>query len=106
MIDQSHNLKDPIEALLQTVDQLQRAHAKSLLVDRAALTAHQEANDVLLAESVLQAAFSTDVGPLVAEARRRQAGAIDPLAVFRASGYRGQKREERAAAAYAPPQSL
>jgi L-rhamnose isomerase/sugar isomerase len=106
MIDQSSNLKDPIEALLQAVDQLQRAYARALIVDRAALAEYQQSNDVLLAESTLQRAFSTDITPLVAEARRRQGGALDPVSVFRASGYRRQKRAERTAAVYAPPQSL
>jgi L-rhamnose isomerase/sugar isomerase len=106
MIDQSHNLKDPIEDLLQTVDQLQRAYAKALLVDRNALAEYQQTNDVLLAERTLQLAFSTDVTPIVAEARRRQGGALDPVAAFRTSGYRAQTREQRAAAVYAPPQSL
>lgn len=106
MIDQSHNLKDPIEALLQTVDQLQRAYAKALLVDHAALAHYQETNDVLMAEATLQRAFETDVTAIVAEARRRQGGALDPVSTFRESGYRARKREERSAAAYAPPQSL
>lgn len=106
MIDQSSNLKDPIESLLQTVDQLQRAYTRALIVDRNALGEYQQSNDVLLAETTLQRAFSTDVRPLVAEARRRRGGAIDPVAAFRASGYRAHKREERAAAGYAPPQGL
>lgn len=106
MIDQSHNLKDPIEALLQTVDQLQSAYARALLVDRAALGAHQESNDVLMAETTLQRAFQCDVSPLVAEARRRQGGALDPIGAFRESGYRARMARERLAAAYAPPRSL
>jgi L-rhamnose isomerase/sugar isomerase len=106
MIDQSHNLKDPVEALLQTVDQLQRAHAKALLVDREALAGYQESNDVLMAESMLQRAFAADVGPLVAEARRRQGAALDPVAAFRASGYRARKAAERPIGSYLPPQSL
>jgi L-rhamnose isomerase / sugar isomerase len=106
MIDQSHNLKDPVEALLQTVDQLQRAYARALLVDRVALEEYQQGNDVLMAEMVLQRAFSTDVGPIVAEARRRGGGALDPVATFRASGYRAAMADERAAGTYVPPQSL
>jgi L-rhamnose isomerase/sugar isomerase len=106
MIDQSHNLKDPIEAFLQTVDQLQRAYAKALLVDRDALTRHQETNDVLMAERTLRRAYETDVSALVAEARRRQGGALDPVAAFRASGYRRAKHDERSEGEYAPPQSL
>ena len=106
MIDQSHNLKDPIEALLQTVEALQRSYAQALLVDRTALDAYQEQNDVLMAEYTLRRAYETDVAPLVAEARRRQGGAVDPLGAFRASGYRTDRKAERAALAYVPPGSL
>jgi L-rhamnose isomerase / sugar isomerase len=106
MIDQSHNLKDPIEALLQTVDQLQLACAKANLVDHAALHGHQESGDVLMAERTLKEAFETDVRPLVAEARRRSGGALDPVLAFRASQYRAQKARERVGATYVPPRSL
>ncbi len=106
MIDQSHNLKDPIEALLQTVDQLQRAYAKALLVDHEALAHYQETNDVLMAEMTLKAAFETDVGPLVAAARARGGGARNPVAAFRAAGYRAARSRERAGSVYVPPQSL
>jgi L-rhamnose isomerase/sugar isomerase len=106
MIDQSHNVKDPIEALLMTVDGLQRAYAKALLVDREALDGHQERNDVVMAEQVLRSAYETDVRPLVAEARRRRGGALDPLEAFRASGYRETVSRERAGDDFAPPQSL
>ena len=107
MIDQSHNIKDPVEDLLQTVDQLQRAYAKAQLVDHAALAAYQDAGDVVMAERALKDAFETDVRPLVAEARRRAGGALDPIATFRASGYRGQKAAERVATtSYEPPRSL
>lgn len=106
MIDQSHNLKDPIEALLQTVDQLQRAYAKALLVDRPALAHYQATNDVLMAEATLQRAFETDVTAVVAEARLRSAGALDPVAAYRTSGYRARNQDERSIVAYAPPQSL
>lgn len=106
MIDQSHNLKDPIEALLQTVHELQRAYAKALLVDRAALTGHQDAGDVLMAEMTLKLAYETDVAPLVAEARRRLGGALDPIAAFRASGYRQEAAARRGTGAYVPPKSL
>jgi len=106
MIDQSHNLKDPIEAFLQTVDQLQKAYAKALLVDRERLDEYQQRNDVLRAENTLKAAYETDVSALVAEARRRQGGALDPVDTFRASGYREAKHEERSEGEYTPPQSL
>jgi L-rhamnose isomerase/sugar isomerase len=106
MIDQSHNVKDPIEAFLQTVDQLQTAYAKALLVDRTALAEHQQANDALKAEETLKRAYQTDVSALVAEARRRQGGALEPVVAFRQSGYREQVAEARADEGYTPPQSL
>jgi L-rhamnose isomerase / sugar isomerase len=106
MIDQSHNLKDPIEALLQTVDQLQQAYAKALLVDHEALASYQDSTDVLMAERTLKEAFETDVRPLVAEARRRSGAALDPVAAFRSSGYRAHKAAERQASTYVPPRSL
>jgi L-rhamnose isomerase/sugar isomerase len=95
MIDQSHNIKDPIEDLLQTVDQLQLAYAKAQLVDHEALAGYQESGDVLLAERTLKDAFETDVRPLVAEARRRAGAALDPVLAFRASGYRARMAAER-----------
>ena len=102
MIDQSHNLKDPIEAMLQTVDQLQLAYAKALLVQHDLLAAHQQSGDVLMAERTLKEAFETDARPLVAEARRRAGGALDPVSSFRASGYRAQKTAERGGGGPAP----
>jgi L-rhamnose isomerase/sugar isomerase len=99
MIDQSHNLQDPIEALLQTVDQLQQAYAKACLVSPDLLGGYQDSGDVIMAERTLKRAYETDVRPLVAEARRRRGGALDPIATFRASGYRAQKANERPAAA-------
>jgi L-rhamnose isomerase/sugar isomerase len=95
-----------MEALLQTVDNLQRAYAKALLVDREALDHHQERNDVLMAEETLRTAFETDVRPLVAEVRRRGGGALDAVATFRASGYRAQVARARTRGDYVPPQSL
>ena len=98
MIDQSHNLKDPIEAMLQTVDQLQQAYAKACLVSHESLAQYQDEGDVIMAERTLKRAYETDVRPLVAEARRRRGGAIDPVTAFRESGYRAQKAIERPAA--------
>ena len=106
MIDQSHNIKDPIEALVMTVDSLQQSYAKALLVDRPALDQFQSDNDVILAERELQRAFQTDVRPLVREARRNKSGALNPLASFRQAGYRQSAAQVRTCAAYKPPQSL
>jgi L-rhamnose isomerase / sugar isomerase len=107
MIDQSHNLKDPIESLLQTVDQLQQAYAKAFLVDHEELASHQASGDVIMAERTLKRAYETDVRPLVAEVRRRRGGTLDPVVAFRASGYRAQKvRERPLTAATAAPTHL
>jgi len=95
MIDQSHNLKDPIEDLILSAVEIHRACVKALLVDRAALTHYQEINDVVMAERTLKTAFETDVSPILAEVRRRKGAAIDPVAVFRRSGYRAEKTRER-----------
>ncbi len=99
MIDQSHNVTDPIESLIASAVEIARAHAQALLVDRAALTAAQDANDALGAHALLKAAFVTDVSPILAEARRRAGGAIEPVAAFRASGYRARRARERPAVA-------
>jgi L-rhamnose isomerase/sugar isomerase len=77
--------------------ELQRAYAQALIVDRKALAAAQEDNDALLAHRTLKAGFITDVGPILAEARRRSGGAIEPIAVYRAANYRARKSEERPA---------
>ncbi|GAB0119331.1 L-rhamnose catabolism isomerase [Acidisoma sp. 7E03] len=88
MLDQSHNVTDPIESLMTSAAEVQRAYAQALLVDRAALDAHQAANDPLMASQTLKRAFTTDVSPILAMARRRKGAAIDPVAAYRASGYR------------------
>ena len=95
MIDQSHNTKDPLEALIGTVEEVRRAYAKALLVDRGALASAQEENDVVGAELALKSAYETDVRPILAMARLRRGASIDPLGVFRASGYRREKARER-----------
>jgi L-rhamnose isomerase / sugar isomerase len=99
MLDQSHNVTDPIESLMVSAMEVQRAYAQALLVDRPALEAAQDANDVMAALRIFKAGFVTDVSPILAEARRRGGGAIDPIAVYRASNYRAHKAKERPAAA-------
>lgn len=101
MIDQSHNLKDPLEDLVQSTEAVSLAYAQALLVDREALAAAQDGNDPARAQEILQGAFRSDVRPLVAEARRRDGGAIDPLAAFRAVGYRRSVIEQRGVASVA-----
>lgn len=88
MIDASHNTKDPIEDLLQSVNAILATYAKALLVDRVALTDAQENNDVLRAEELLRDTFFTDVRALVAEASRQVGGALDPVATFRKANIR------------------
>ncbi|MGH7143073.1 MAG: TIM barrel protein [Planctomycetota bacterium] len=95
-IDQSEGVKDPLEALTQTIDALQTALAQSWIVDFDGLFEAQERNDPLAAERLLQTAFRTDVSALVAEARRLNGCAIDPLGAFRRSGYRAAMARQRA----------
>ena len=95
MIDASHNVKDPLEDLLQSVEAIQLSYAQALLVDRTRLKAAQQANDVVAAQELLQSAFRTDVRPLVAEARLRSGGALDPIAVYRSEQVRKRLIKER-----------
>jgi len=95
MIDQSHNIKDPIEDLTLSAIEIHRAYTKALLVDRDELEKHQESNDVVMAERTLKQAFETDVSAILAEARRLKGAALNPLGVYRKSGYRTQKTLER-----------
>lgn len=97
MIDQSHNVTDPIESMLSSAEAIAGCYARAQLVDREALRAAQEANDVMLAFRTLRAAYETDVGPILAMARMEQGGAIDWLTTYRASQYRARKAQERKA---------
>ncbi|MGR6467773.1 L-rhamnose catabolism isomerase [Rhizobium sp. PAMB 3182] len=90
MLDQSHNVTDPIESLMVSAMEVQRAYAAALLVDRKALQNFQEGNDALMATSTLKRAFRTDVEPILAMARLEKGAAIDPVAAFRAAGYRAK----------------
>jgi L-rhamnose isomerase / sugar isomerase len=83
MIDASHNVKDPLEDLLQSVEAIMITYAQALLVDRQSLEEAQKKNDVVLCQEILQRAFRTDVRPLVAESRSRSGGALEPLGIFR-----------------------
>ena len=95
MLDQSHNVTDPIESLMSSAVEVQRAFVQAALVDRAALAGFQESNDVLQAAQTLKKAFRTDVSPILAMARLRSGGAIDPVAAYRAAGYREQVAVKR-----------
>lgn len=95
MIDASHNTKDPLEDLIQSVESIMLAYAQALAVDQAALTAAQAQDDVIAGQELLQAAFRADLRPLVAEARHRKGGAIDPIGLFRAERVRERLVGER-----------
>jgi L-rhamnose isomerase / sugar isomerase len=95
MLDQSHNVTDPIESLMSSAIELQRAFAQALIVERHALVNYQDGNDVLKAAQTLKKAFTTDVGPILARARVMRSAAIDPVGVYRASGYRAKAAAAR-----------
>lgn len=99
MIDASHNLKDPLEDLLQSVEAIQMAYAQALLIDREALELARESNDPTLAQELLQDAYRTDVRPLIAEARLRSGAALRPIEAFRSLEVRKQLIKERGATA-------
>lgn len=83
MIDASHNVKDPLEDLLQSVDAIMLSYAQALSIDRKSLKEAQQNNDVVAAQEILQNTFRTDLRPLVAEARLQAGGVLDPVAYFR-----------------------
>ncbi len=95
MIDASHNLKDPLEDLLQSVEAIKIAYAQALIIDRNALYNAQESNDVSKAQDIVQNAFRTDVRPLIKEARFRSKGALEPVSLFRQLNVRDQLINER-----------
>ncbi len=95
MIDASHNVKDPLEDLLQSVEAIMIAYAQALLVDEKVLQEAQQANDVVRAQEILQSAYRTDVRPLVAEARLRGGAALEPLKLYRSLQVRENLIKER-----------
>ncbi|HLG89569.1 MAG TPA: L-rhamnose catabolism isomerase [Alphaproteobacteria bacterium] len=95
MIDQSHNVTDPIESMLSSAEAIASAFAKAALVDRGALHTAQDSNDVMMAFQALRSAYKTDVSPIVAMARLEAGGAIDTLALYRESQWRERKAQER-----------
>ena len=97
MLDQSHNVTDPLESLMASAMEVARAHIQAHLVDRPALAAIQEGNDPLWTLQLLKQAFTTDVSPILAMARLRAGGAIDPITAYRLSFYREKIAAERPA---------
>jgi len=95
MLDQSHNVTDPIESLMNSAAAVAAAYARALCVDRNALADHQSKNDVIMAFNALRRGYDTDVLPILAMARYEAGGAIDPIATYRASGWRARKAQTR-----------
>ena len=97
MIDASHNTKDPLEDLLQSIDAILESFAKALLIDQKALHQAQQYNDVVMCQELLQNAFKTDVRPLIREMRLRKGGALDTLQVYRKTKQRQIRIQQRGA---------
>ncbi|MCC6290093.1 MAG: sugar isomerase [Chitinophagaceae bacterium] len=97
MIDASHNVKDPLEDLLQSVEAIMLSYAQALFVDRKALKEAQQNNDVVAAQEILQNTFRTDLRPLVTEARLQAGGVLDPVAFFRKEKIREKLIKNRGA---------
>ena len=95
MIDASHNVKDPLEDLLQSVEAIMIAYTHALMVDKKKLNEAQLNNDVVAAQEILQGTFRTDVRSVVAEARLRAGAALDPVAFFRNEKIRAQLIKDR-----------
>lgn len=95
MLDQSHNVTEPIESLMYSAAEVQRAFIKALLIDHKQLADYQQKNDPLMAQGTLKQAFNLDVEPILQMARQRAGGAIDPVAAYRRSGYRAQAGKDR-----------
>ncbi|WP_161888425.1 TIM barrel protein [Pontibacter russatus] len=101
MIDASHNVKDPLEDLLQSVEAIKIAYAQALIIDREALERAQAENDVTLAQEILQNAYRTDVRPLLAQARLQAGAALQPVAFYRDMKIREELVRQRGAKAFA-----
>ena len=95
MIDASHNIKDPLEDLIQSLEAIRTAYAQALLIDREALETARAESDVVRCQEILQTAYRTDVRPLLAEARRLSGGAIDPIGFYRQMAIRKNLIKER-----------
>jgi len=95
MLDQSHNVTDPIESLMNSAASVQRSYVAALLVNRDKLAEYQQDNDALMASNTLKSAFSLDVSPILATARLKKGGSIDPIATYRKANYRGKVAIER-----------
>lgn len=98
MLDQSHNVTDPIESLMNSAESVQRSFVQALLVDRPALYSYQDGNDALMASNTLKLAYNTDVSPILAMVRLEKGGAIDPITCYRTVEYKKNLIDARPAA--------
>ena len=95
MIDASHNVKDPLEDLIQSLEAILEAYAKALLIDQSALKKAQANNDVVKCQEIIQGAYRTDVRPLLEKARLNAGGAISPIDSYRSLEVRNELIKER-----------
>ena len=95
MIDASHNIKDPLEDLMQSLEAIQEAYAKALLVDQDTLRTAQQENDVVKCQEILQEAYRTDVRPLLQESRLISGAALNPIKAYRKLNLRNHLIAER-----------
>ena len=95
MIDASHNIKDPLEDIMQSLEAIQESYAKALLIDQDALKTAQHENDVVKCQEILQDAYRTDVRPLIEKARLNAGGAINPIKAYRELDLRNHLIRER-----------
>ena len=96
MLDQCHNVEAKIPGQIRSVLNVQEMTARALLVDQAALTSAQEANDVLGANAIVMDAFYTDIRPALAEWREARGLPADPMKAYAESGYQSKIESERA----------
>lgn len=99
MLDQSHNMTDPIESLATSAVAVQRSYVQALLIDRPQLEGFQDENDAMMASQCLKTAYQTDVTPILSMARHKTGGAIDPVGFYRSLNYRDSLEAKRPASA-------
>jgi L-rhamnose isomerase / sugar isomerase len=95
MIDASHNIKDPLEDLIQSLEAIMLAYAQALILDQNKLEVARENSDVVLGQELLQDAFRTDLRPLIAEVRKRKGAALNPITTYRHLKIREQLMSQR-----------
>jgi len=99
MLDQSHNMTDPIESLATSAVAVQRSYVQALLINRQELEGYQDDNDAMMASQCLKSAYQTDVTPILSMARLKAGGAIDPVGLYRSLNYREGLESKRPASA-------